>query len=114
MVEEIVKVSCDFCGKEIECPEHMLDSPKHCCYECFQKIGDEIPKEDLDQIHVDMPLEQFMDDLASQATETIFPMIWSRAKKEKSNLSKKELAESMFYAGFSAAIDFMNGAMEDE
>ena len=101
--EDIVKVNCSFCGKEIDCPENMLKSKKHACYDCFKKIGDEIPARELGKIHVDFDMEKFGEDmpslLAENTTAVTFPEIWKNHKKEIKNMSKKEMAEEMFFRG---------------
>lgn len=101
--EDIVKVNCSFCGKEIDCPKNMLKSKKHACYDCFKKIGDEIPAKEVGKIHVDFDMEQFEEDmpsfLAENATAATFPEIWKRHKIEIKNMSKKEMAKEMFFRG---------------
>lgn len=58
-----VKVNCSFCGKEIECPEDMLEkSKKHMCYECFQNAGELAKGEDLGEVHVDIPMDEIEDE----------------------------------------------------
>ena len=101
--EDIVKVNCSFCGKEIDCPKNMLKSKKHACYDCFKKIGDEIPAKEVGKIHVDFDMGQFEEDmpsfLAENATATTFPEIWKMHKIEIKKMSKKEMAKEMFFRG---------------
>ena len=57
-----IKVKCSFCKKEIECPENMLHSKKHMCYDCFQNAGEIAKGENLGQVHVDIPMEKMDED----------------------------------------------------
>ena len=99
-----VDVNCTFCGKEIKCPIDMLPKfKKHMCFDCFEKIGDSIKNEDLDEVHIDVPMDK-MDDfmpehMASTLVEEAFPDVWNEKKEEFKLMSKKELAEEMFGIG---------------
>jgi len=115
----IVKVKCDGCGTEIECPEEMLKtSKKHLCYSCFQdpKKYEHFSEDERRNVHVDAPLEQFADtvadNIAAMMVEREFPGIWSEKKEELKELSKKDLAKEMFgigvFIGAQACMDFMN------
>ena len=102
----IIKVKCDCCGKDIECPEEMLKtSKKHVCYLCFQdpKNFKKFTDEERKNVHVDMPLEEVVDDIADKfATMMVneaFPKIWLEKKEDLKELSKKDLAKEMFGAG---------------
>jgi hypothetical protein len=113
MRKNIIKVNCSFCGKEIECPEHMAKKvEKHLCFECFNsedKIStlgreEEFKKKVLSgKIHIDIPLCKLKDKLpevlAEKLTEEVFSMIWEKLKKDVGEYNKKELAEKMFYQG---------------
>jgi hypothetical protein len=108
--DEIVKVNCSYCGKEIECPMNMLDKvEKHACFNCFQNL----PKsESKAKVHVDMPMneaiENIADEFANKQAKEVFPDIWTKHKDEMKEMSKKELAEKMFgegvYLGFIGAL----------
>ena len=94
MNEKIVNVNCSFCGNEIECPENMLGSEKHSCYECFRDMGEKIPANEREKIHVDIPMEK-MDELMPQMltsglVEEAFPELWKESKKEFKEMPKKE------------------------
>ena len=115
MDEKIIEVKCQFCGKDIECPSTMQHIENHCCSECYKKISDgDIKSEGANDIHVDMPMSDFFGNLAEDATENMFPIIWREYKKEKATLSKKELARAMFATGFAAALDFLSGDPKQE
>ncbi len=99
-----VKVSCSFCGKEIECPEDMLErSKKHMCYECFQNAGELAKGEDLGEVHVDIPMgkmdELIPENMTNALVEDAFPEVWKERKEELKTMSKRDLAEEMFGAG---------------
>ena len=105
-----VKVNCNFCGKEIECPENMLEkSEKHMCFECFQNPTEEIRKEGLKNVHVDMPMDKFDEAVPEAMTNSLvkeaFPEIWQERKKELKEMTKKELAEEMFGVGAYIALN---------
>jgi len=113
---KIIKVKCSFCGKDIECPEEMLKtSKKHMCSECFQKADTLKIDQDLENIHVDMPMEEFtdiaVDNFTQMVVNDVFPQIWSEKKEELKEFSKKDLSKEMFgagvYLGIHAFLDSM-------
>lgn len=117
---KIVKVNCDFCGKDMECPEEMLKTSKrHMCYECFQNskniknVGDE----ELQKIHVDVPMDELTDDIAENfadaMVEDVFHNVWTDKKTELRELSKKELSKEMFGAGVYLGIQAFMDSMRD-
>jgi len=118
----IVKVKCDCCGKDIECPKEMLKtSKKHLCYTCFQdpKMYNKFTDEERKNVHVDMPLENVTDEIADKfATMMVneaFPKIWSEKKEDLKELSKKDLSKEMFGAGVFMGIQaFMDSMQEEE
>jgi hypothetical protein len=64
---KIIKVNCDFCGKDMECPEEMLKTSKrYMCYTCFQnpKNIKNVRDEELKNIHVDVPMDELTDTIA--------------------------------------------------
>jgi len=90
-----IKTNCNFCNKEIECPEDMIEkSKKHMCYECF--IAGKLSGEEIKDVHVDIPLDKISDAVASEMAdnmiEKIFPELWSERKNELKEMSKKNLA----------------------
>lgn len=118
-----VKVNCDFCGKEIECPKNMLQkSKKHMCYDCFQNAGELAKGEDLGEVHVDIPMDKMdeliPENLTNSLVEEAFPDVWSERKEELKAMSKKDLAEEMFGVGAYIAIQqvlfTMKKSEEDE
>lgn len=114
-----VKVDCSFCGKEIECPENMLEkSETHMCFECFQGIDDKKMPKDTSKVHIDIPQDKFNDVLPEAMTNSLveeaFPEIWKERKRKLREMSKKELAEEMFGAGAYIAISDMMRALKHE
>ncbi len=111
-----IKVNCSFCEKEIECPENMLHSKKHMCYDCFQNVGELAKGEDLGQVHVDIPIgkmdELIPENLTNSLVKEAFPDVWSERKPELKAMSKKELAEEMFGTGAYIAIQQMLASMK--
>ena len=114
----IIKVKCDWCGKDIECPEEMLKtSKKHLCYTCFQdpKSVKNFKQDELKNVHVDIPLEKLADEIAdnfaAMMVNEAFPKIWSDKKEDLKELSKKDLSKEMFgagvYMGVQAFVDSM-------
>jgi hypothetical protein len=117
----IIKVKCDCCGKDIECPEEMLKtSKKHLCYTCFQdpKSVKNFKDDELKNVHVDMPLEEVTDEIADKfATMMVneaFPKIWSEKKEDLKELSKKDLSKEMFGAGVYFGIQAFMDSMQEE
>lgn len=115
--KESVKVNCNFCSKEIECPKDMLQkSKKHMCYECFQNAGELAKGEDLGEVHVDIPMDKMgeliPENLTNSLVEEAFPDVWGERKHELKAMSKRELAEEMFGAGAYIAIQQMLASMK--
>jgi hypothetical protein len=118
--EKIVKVTCDCCGTEIECPEEMMKtSKKHLCYSCFQDPTkyNTFTDEERKNVHVDVPMDKISDTiadkLASVMTNETFPGIWSERKEELKACSKKDLAKEMFGAGVYLGILAYMDSMEE-
>jgi len=117
-----VKVNCNFCGSEMECPPHMMEkAKKHMCHKCFydraEKGGDE--NGPLENVHVDIPTNELISKTASGMTddivENVFPDVWSEKREELKKLSKKELACEMFGAGaYIALSNFMRSQHDHE
>jgi len=117
--EELIKVNCSYCGKEIECPKNMLkEVEKHACLDCFKNLTKD--KANKTKVHVDIPmneaLENIAEEFADKQTNEGFPEIWAEHKEEMKEMSKKELAEKMFnegiYLGFIGALTYP--ATQDE
>jgi len=118
MEHKITKVNCSFCGKEIECPEDMMNAKKHSCFECFDKLKEHWSDKEIGKIHVDMPMDKVHESIPETMTNSLvkeaFPNIWKERKQELKGMSKKELAEEMFGAGAYIAIDNMMHAFEHD
>lgn len=104
-----VKVNCDFCGKEIECPKSMLEKAKrHMCHECFLNKVHNGNDEPLEDVHVDFLTNELISEMANNMTnemvEELFPKVWDERKNELKEMSKKELAYEMFGSGAHIAL----------
>ena len=104
MDENSVKVNCDFCTKEMECPKEMLEkSKKHMCHICFEKRIEKGSGEDLKDVHVDYPADSLIEETANRMVhdmvEDVFPKMWSNEKNKLKEMTKKELAYELFERG---------------
>lgn len=116
-----VKVNCDFCNKEMECPETMLKTAKkQMCFECFNNQN--YPDEELKDVHVDMPISEIhvkvCSEMADRMVDNVFPEMWQNKKEELKEMSKKDLAEEMFgagvYLGVKAFLETLKEAEKEE
>lgn len=121
--QKMLKVNCSFCGKEIECPESMLEtSEKHLCYECFRRKAKDVKLQELSEgkIHIDIPLEkesEFRKEAEEYSKEILFKTLkneifekdWQKNKQEYKQLSKKELAWEMYELGLDSFFEFAKG-----
>ena len=57
MNNKIFKTKCNWCGKEIECPEDALKL-KQMCYDCFKNKGNKIGQ----KTHIDIPTKELEKD----------------------------------------------------
>lgn len=121
--EEIIKVNCSYCGKEIECPKNMLNEvEKHACLDCFKNLDKKQSNNMGAKVHVDIPLDEAIENIASEfankQTKEVFLEIWADHKDEMKNMSKKELAEKMFdeglHMGFIGAFTYPVAMDEDK
>lgn len=113
------KINCSFCSKEIECPEDMLDKvEKHACFDCFDKLEENMSDEEIEKIHVDIPQDKFnetiADKIVSHMMKGFFPTFWQKNKEDFKELSKKEIAETMFEEGAYLATRSLMDAMKKE
>jgi len=96
-------MQCSFCCKEIECPKDILNAKKHMCHVCFQDKIEKSSYEDLKDVHVDYPTEDFIEETANRMVnkmiDEVFPKLWSERKNELKEMSKKDLAYDMFGTG---------------
>lgn len=104
MDENSVKVNCDYCEKEMECPKNMLETSKsHMCHECFLERVEKGSNEELKDVHVDFPTENLIEETANtmvnEMVEKVFSNLWNDKKNELKEMSKKDLAYEMFGAG---------------
>lgn len=104
MDENSVKINCDFCSMEIECPKDMLEkAKKHMCYECFYNRVNNGSNEDLKDVHVDFPTKNLIEETAGkmvdEMVESVFQKMWDSRKKEFEEMTKKDLAYEMLGTG---------------
>jgi len=104
MDKSSIKVNCNFCEKQIECPKDMLEkSKKHMCHECFLEKAENGSEEEFKDVHVDFPVENLIEEtankMANEMVDKMFPLVWGERKNEFKELSKKDLAYEMFGAG---------------
>lgn len=116
MAEKMLKAKCDWCQKEIECPENMMNADKHICFDCFQKHENELGDLKPGKLHIDFPRKEFEERLpefmARALVEEHFSKIWNEEKHHLKQLQKKELAQTMFAAGVLAAMETMKESGE--
>jgi len=108
-----IKVNCSFCQTEIESPPDMLGCKYHACYDCFLE-KEELSELDEGQLHVDAPMDEIAPNvLVSKLMEDGFPEVWSRAKGDIKEMSKREIAEEMFAAGAYSMVQMMMGMKKE-
>ena len=108
-------VKCSFCGNDAFCsscvkdPEHM-DDFEHMCYDCYMKMGENVPENVREKTHVIIPpdkmAEQFQKFL-DQMTGRAFSELWAEEKAKLREMSKQELAQIMYFEGARFMFDFM-------
>ena len=112
-----VNVKCSFCGKEVPCPKDMTNAEKHACFECFLKLQEELPEEEIKKVHVAIPKDKavqfFNTALIKQIMEETFPEFWKDKKNELKEMSRREVAEHCFMIGAESMFAAMNDAMEE-
>jgi len=101
--QKMVNVTCDFCGREMECPEELLEtSKKHMCSICFKNI-DSFKDQDIGEVHVDMNNDEIdeivAENIANELTKQAFSLMWSKEKNRLRKMSKKEMSKEVFAAG---------------
>ena len=118
MEDKSVKVNCSFCGKEIECPENMLDIEKHSCFECFEKIGEKMSEEEINRVHVDIPgdkADEIAEDyMINNIMDLAFPRFWKDEKENLKDMSRKDAVFYAFGSGARTMIDIMKRMDEED
>jgi len=117
-----VKINCSFCGKEIECPENMLNTEKHACFECFEKImekkeGEKMTEEDIEKIHVDIPRDKADEIADNYMIESVmseaFPRFWKDEKEKLKDMPRRDAVYYAFGSGAKTMLDLVK-QMEEE
>jgi len=122
MENKSVKVNCSFCGKEIECPENMLDTKKHACYQCFEEImekkdTEKMTEEEIERIHVDIPRDK-ADEIAdnymiNSVVDEAFPRFWKDEKERLKDMPRRDAVYYAFGSGATAMLGLVK-QMEEE
>ncbi|MBI2669392.1 hypothetical protein HYX14_06135 [Candidatus Woesearchaeota archaeon] len=105
------KKTCPDCGAEINSSpkktEEGAEIAELNCPDCGKKAMDvKIPFPPEEEQSEEE--ESLIEEIAGNLHDDAFEEVWSHAKKETKDYSKKEVAEGMFYAGLCQALDFMN------
>ena len=98
-------VKCSFCGNDAHCGEcektpANLSKFEHMCYDCYQKMGGQIPENVRDKTHLAVSPEQMSeiyDRFMSDVIGRTFNDIWGAEKKKLREMSKQEIAQAMFF-----------------
>lgn len=112
-----VRVNCSFCGKEIECPEDMLGAKKHACFECFEKLQENLPEEEIENMHVDIPRDK-MDEISDNymintIMDVTFQRFWKEEKDRLKDMSRKDAVAYAFGSGASSMLGLIK-QMDEE
>ena len=110
---------CSSCKNQILVPDEKVNNfKKYLCSDCYEKMNEverkgtiqsndcyiEINGEDFIKKEIDLA-----NSFAEKAVEDIFPKLWQDKKEELKSMSKKELAEIMFFEGvFTAVANFIH------
>ena len=117
MEQDSVNVKCSFCGKEVPCPKNMINAEKHACFECFLKLQENLPEEEIKKVHVAIPkekaLQYFNTGMMQQLMEETFPEFWKDKKEELKEMSRREIAEYCFMIGAESMFVAMNDAADE-
>lgn len=108
--EKIVyqEVSCSFCSKKISCPPDLVSLSKHSCYDCYLKVSKETSPENLELMHIELPLDrpEVFSNYANVALLNAFSALWDSEKKRLKDFSKRELSQAMFAEGAQFMMEF--------
>jgi len=105
--ESGAEVKCSFCGNDTSCDRCKAEpasaaGAEHVCYDCYQKMGGQLPENVKDKTHICVSEEQmaenmrrFLDDTTARA----FDELWNTEKKNLKEMSRQELAKAAFFEG---------------
>ncbi len=113
--EETNNVKCSFCGNETSCEQCQRQPEKakefeHCCYDCYQKMGGNLPENVRDKTHVCVPPEKMQENFErfiNEMTYRAFMDLWDAEKKKLKEMSRQELAQASFFEGARFMFGFM-------
>ncbi len=115
-------VKCSFCGNETFCERCSKDPSdiekfEHICYDCYTRMGSQIPLEIQERTHTCIPPEKaaeefgkFLDSMAGRA----FDELWNQEKKKLREMSKQELAQASFFEGARFMFQMMQKLQQPE
>ena len=110
---------CSSCKNQILVPDEKVNNfKKYLCSDCYEKMNESERKETIknNNCYLEINEENFIkkeldlaNSFAEKAVEDVFPKIWQDKKEELKSMSKKELAEIMFFEGvFTAVTNFIH------
>jgi hypothetical protein len=115
-------VKCSFCGNETWCEQCTLNPAgiekfEHICYDCYQRMGSQIPAEIQERTHTCIPPEKaaeefgkFLDSMTGRA----FDELWNQEKKKLREMSKQEISQASFFEGARFMFQFMQKLQQPE
>ncbi len=114
--QEDKNVKCSFCGNDAYCDACKKDPAsaakfEHMCYDCYQRMGGQLPENVKDKTHICIPPEKLQENFErflNEMTGRAFDDLWSAEKKKLKEMSRQELAQASFFEG----ARFMFGLMQ--
>lgn len=105
--EHGLEVKCSFCGNDTSCDRCKAEpasaaGSEHICYDCYQKMGGQLPENLKDRTHICISQEQMsqnFEKFLNDTTEKAFDELWDAEKKKLKEMSRQELAKATFFEG---------------
>lgn len=115
-------VKCSFCGNDALCSSCAKDPDnsqnfEHMCFECYTKMGEDVPENVREKTHVIIPPEKMAEQFQKfldQMTGRAFEDLWVQEKAKLREMSKQELAQASFFEGARFMFDFMQRMSADD
>lgn len=100
-------MKCSFCGNDTLCERckaepSSAEGAEHICYDCYQKMGGQLPENLKDRTHICITQEQMSQNFErflNDTTERAFGELWDAEKKKLKEMSRQELAKTSFFEG---------------
>lgn len=100
-------MKCSFCGNDTSCDRCKAEpssgaGSEHICYECYQKMGGQLPENLKDRTHICISQEQMSQNFErflNDTTERAFGELWVAEKKKLKEMSRQELSKASFFEG---------------